>query len=722
MNDEIKKLINDEKIYDFFIQNFSFSNDEFENENELLDFYVTKEIDLSKKLDNILSTILNVTYKKKQLAKYFLNEKLLVSFKKNLDSEIIIQTIKNIYNNFIKKKIINLNFDSIRKEKNIEILSKYYKSEIEKLKSKFLNKLKKKFNIIVFPKFIISKYEKLIQEKYLTLVSSKGFNISKVLFDEFKIKTNILFEQIFIKNEENMFLTKTNKESYKLYLDYVMLCNYSYFQNENILDTFLLYSNYLYHIFNLNELNKNSEFNELFVLNQTIQQLIKENLNITKEEADKKLNLIFTQFDKDINKILSIILCLTLIFNGLIVKKKDSPKIFFTSNIDRIITNAKMKVILLNSLIAFENYVDVEDISNFSQSCVVDSLLPQNDNLTYDIREIYQILKNPKKEKNNINANNNSLLSTFTSDNNIISPEKKSFLTNNMYEIQNIAIQLFENLLIDKKNIFSNFWDNLTKEKKDINIRNIRLESLNPKIHSTHCIIFISGFLSENKDHIKEWDNLTIDLNKSNVCYYYNWPSDNLSTLTGELIVKFIYQFKNKNNISNYKSYEEIPQDIFTTSSKKAKLCGKILALIIASKLFFKYQTISLVGFSLGTHLIKNCIKMLYKINSLIKCDDIIKDVILIAGATSMEGKEKKYEEMFDIIINGKIINCWSNDDKILQGLYNLVMNKNAIGYGGNFNLNLSKFKSLDFSSLNLGHTEYRNNLDLVIQKIKLMS
>ena len=73
MNDEIKKLINDEKIYDFFIQNFSFSNDEFENENKLLDFYVEKEIDLSKKLDNILSTILNVTYKKKQLAKYFLN-------------------------------------------------------------------------------------------------------------------------------------------------------------------------------------------------------------------------------------------------------------------------------------------------------------------------------------------------------------------------------------------------------------------------------------------------------------------------------------------------------------------------------------------------------------------------------------------------------------------------------------------------------------------------
>ena len=725
MNDEVQNLLND-KINDFYNQNFPLAINKFENEKNLLDFFLNKEKDLVQKLENILSSILSITHKKKKLAYYFLNEKLITSFKQYFCSKSIIQNIKNIYYNFIKKKFTKLNFDSILKEKNIEILSNHYINEIKNLKVQFHKKICKKFNISSFPEFIISKYENLIQEKYLTLVSSKGLNISIIIFDDFKKKTNILFEKIFIKHEENMFLTQTNKESYKLYLDYVMLCNYSYFQNENILDTFLFYSNYLYHIFNLNELNKNEELNELFILNQTIKQLIKENLYITKEEADKKLNLILVQFGKDINKILSIILCLTLTFNGLIVKKKDTEKIFFTSNIDRIITNAKMKVILLNSLLPFENYVDIEDISNFSQSCVVDSLLPQNDNLTYDIREIYHILTNSKNEKNDTNntKNDNPLLQTVSSDFNIISPEKKNFFTNqNKYEIQNITYQLFDKLLIDKKNVLSNFYDNLQKEKKDNNIRNVSLKSLNPKIHSTHCIIFVSGFLSENKDHEKEWDNLTINLNKSNICYYYNWPSENIKTFAGELVLKFIKQLTipMDNNNLNCNDYQQIPKDIFINSSKKAKLCGKILALIIASKLFFKYQTISLIGFSLGTHVISNCIKMLYKINPILKCDDIIKDVILIGGATSIEGKESHYEEMFDKIINGKIINCWSKDDSILKNLYYVTMNKNAIGLG-NFKLNLSKFKSIDFSSLQLGHTEYRNNMDMIINKIKLIS
>ena len=725
MSDEVNKLLND-KINDFFNKNFPLPQSKFENVRKLLDYYTEKEIDLFQQLENIISKILNMTHKKIQLAKYYLNEKLIISFRQTNLSKFIILTIKNIYKKFLNKKFSKINFDKIQEEKNIEILSNYFKLENECLKFKFLKSLCKNFNRISFPKFLISKYEKLITEKYLTLLSSKGYNISKMVFDDFKIKTKILFEKIFIKNEENMFLTQTNKESYKLYLDYVMLCNYSYFQNESILDTFLIHSNYLYHIFNLNELNKNSELNELFLLNQIIQQLIKDNLSITKEEADQKLNLILEQFGKDINKILSIILCLTLIFNGLIVKKKDTSKIFFTSNIDRIITNAKMKVILLNSLLPFENYVDIEDISNYSQSCIVDSLLPQKDNLTYDIRDIYQILTNPIKEKNNINNSNhdNVFLKTFTTDVNIISTMKKNFLNNNnLYEIQNITYQLFEKLLIDKTNGFSNFYDNLQKEKKDNNVRNITLESLNPKIHSTHCIIFVSGFLSENKDHVKEWDNLTIDLNKSNICYYYNWPSENIPTFAGELVLKFIKRLTQPMNDINseYSNYEQIPKDIFINSSKKAKLCGKILALIIASKLFFKYQTISLIGFSLGTHVISNCIKMLYKINSIIKCDDIIKDVILIAGATSIEGKEKHYEEKFDKIINGKIINCWSKDDYVLKSLYTYAMNKNPIGLGY-FNLKLSKFKSIDFSSIQLGHTEYRNNMDLVMNKIKLMS
>ena len=113
---------------------------------------------------------------------------------------------------------------------------------------------------------------------------------------------------------------------------------------------------------------------------------------------------------------------------------------------------------------------------------------------------------------------------------------------------------------------------------------------------------------------------------------------------------------------------------------------------------------------------------MLYKINNKIKSDDIIKDVILIAGATSMKGKEEHYAKMFDKIVNGKIINCWSNKDKVLSLLYTTAMNKTPIGYGGDLNLKLDKFESIDFTDLNLGHTDYRKKMDLVMSKIQLTS
>ena len=112
---------------------------------------------------------------------------------------------------------------------------------------------------------------------------------------------------------------------------------------------------------------------------------------------------------------------------------------------------------------------------------------------------------------------------------------------------------------------------------------------------------------------------------------------------------------------------------------------------------------------------------MLYKINDKIKCDDIIKDVILIAGATSIIKKEH-YEKMYDKIINGKIINCWSNEDQVLKELYSFAMKKEAIGYGGKLNLKLDKFISIDFTPLKLGHTDYREKMDLVMNKIQLTS
>ena len=87
-----------------------------------------------------------------------------------------------------------------------------------------------------------------------------------------------------------------------------------------------------------------------------------------------------------------------------------------------------------------------------------------------------------------------------------------------------------------------------------------------------------------------------------------------------------------------------------------------------------------------------------------------------------MKGKEDHYTEMFDKIVNGKIFNCWSQEDVVLSSLYTFAMKKIPIGISGDLNLKTDKFKNIDFTPLKLRHTDYRKKMDLVMSKIQLTS
>ena len=702
-----KIILLNKELNEFFSKQFPLKKNKFKDTDEILNFYLEIENNMTMRLMNIISNIENCPYKVKQLSQYLLEEKLIVSFDDSNLGNKINKKIQNIYDEIINKILSKVSFNKIIGEKNEKEIVSFLTSEILTLDGVFYEKLFKNFSDRNnFPHFLAYKYERLIKDRYLTIASSNGIDISKMDYNQFKYDTFKLFDSIFIKKEENLFLSKNKDDSYKNYMELILICNRKYLENEEVKEVLFKNFHYLYYLLNLDTINKNKEGEESFLINLLLNQLLKENLEISEEEVSKKLDLILKEIGKDTNKILSIILCLTLIFNGIIIKDKKTKELSLTSNTQNLISSAKMKVILNNSISPFDIYLDEDNISDFCQSTIINSILPQNDNLSYDIREIKKILTNITEKQKKLPDN---------------SEGKDSQINLKKSEISILSESIFESLKVDKKNEISNFLENLNSETKDLNIRSINLQSLNPKIKSTHCIIFVSGFLSDNEDHIEEWENLAINLNKSNICYYYNWPSESIKSTVGSTIFK-VTGFVLK-ALSNQGKEELLqPEEIFVDSSKKAKLCGKILALIIASKVIFKYQTITLIGFSLGTHVISNCIKMLYKINSKIKCDDIIKDVILIAGATSMKGKEEHYAKMFDKIVNGKIINCWSNKDKVLSLLYTTAMNKTPIGYGGDLNLKLDKFKSIDFTDLKLGHTDYRKKMDLVMSKIQLTS
>ena len=191
---------------------------------------------------------------------------------------------------------------------------------------------------------------------------------------------------------------------------------------------------------------------------------------------------------------------------------------------------------------------------------------------------------------------------------------------------------------------------------------------------------------------------MALNISAHNTCYFYNWPGNSLPNAAGATLLNFgltvldkiTYDKLNQKDQTcldeNKKKLENPvnkfdPAQSFIDSSHKASLSGKILAHILASKLFFKNQTITLVGFSLGTHVTKHCIKKMYELHykEHIPCNDIIKNVVLIAGATSIAGKEEKFKNIFSKMINGKLINCFSEEDEVLKVLYTGAMQKKPI-------------------------------------------
>ena len=181
--------------------------------------------------------------------------------------------------------------------------------------------------------------------------------------------------------------------------------------------------------------------------------------------------------------------------------------------------------------------------------------------------------------------------------------------------------------------------------------------------------------------------------------YGYKWPRGSEVKLLCNLL-----SIKKVSIMNKAKHY-------FIKNKFRAKYAGKLLALILLSRQIFKNCTINLVGFSLGCHVIKYCLKELE--NSGSEC--LINNVYIFGGATFF-GKN-----VFTNQICGRIVNCYSQADEILKKLYSLSTGQNAIG-SNPINMESDKFtiENYDLTDLNMGQLSYRDNLDIILKKNKL--
>lgn len=238
--------------------------------------------------------------------------------------------------------------------------------------------------------------------------------------------------------------------------------------------------------------------------------------------------------------------------------------------------------------------------------------------------------------------------------------------------------------------------------------KRIKLIPFSPNIHSCSITILISGFLSEEEEYLQEWINLIKGDLTSTMYYFYCWPSNNIMSIIKQVVLSVSTEFFLPGlNIG----------ETFIRAKENAKLSGKILAGIIFSKSFFKDFSINLVGFSLGTQVIKSCIKELYRM----KCFDVIKNVTFLGGATNIpksnsELKRKRWNEILSSVVCGKIYNVFSNEDFVLKILYKICISETPIGLK---RLDYWDIANIDISNMNVGHLDYRSKLGEIQDKIR---
>ena len=395
---------------------------------------------------------------------------------------------------------------------------------------------------------------------------------------------------------------------------------------------------------------------------------------IKNNKNKEKINLIENNTNEEINKkYLQLILFLSVIFNKLIIikNKKNNNEVSRESKINNNINenvinintneglpdkNSKSYEFKLVSKLKFSSITRqflINILSIFSEQKVFlyNYLLE-----TYIYRDIIhkrnKHLYNRARESEKIKIDYDVIKIPFQN----LQNDKNNKQNNEEYS----------KFFIENKNIFDQpafnkgFWGNLfNKEKPEIitnksgqneDFYNINELSFIPiiksEITSTQITIVIDGSIDPD---------ILLDSNEKILSH-----KDRL------------YSFFVNNEYTNSDFYG---YDWQTVNYKDIKRCkhvskfyGKYLAYIINSREIFKFQTINIIGFSMGCNVIKYCLLELNKLN----CNEIINNIIFLGGCINL--KMEKYPEIFRNVA-GKIVNVYSRADVTLT-----EYNKTAIG------------------------------------------
>ena len=634
-------------------------------------------------IETISLNYINNTYsnkEKRKLYKDFLIDSLLEIFiKSNKNWEIGIN---------ILQKLKNFNIQFFTSNEFLITLDSYY------------NSIKEILSINNIPKFLISKSKKKI--KNIIEVRDYEKNLNSIIENNIEVKNIIYFYEFICykrKNCENLF--KYNDEFFELPNDI------------NLFDDILnrnpiinkIQKNLLFQIFigsNNYEIRNNKYCLTIFKNNYkticnwfdvdcekdnfSFNNIYKNHIEISRKNTEELLKININLLDEYIIQKEQFYFIIASFFYAITNELKDTKDYSFHEKF-------KFNFIFDNIFYHFQKYS--KKIS-FNIKSMIAFLDYYQINENYQFKKLNKLYKYDDIEKIILNDSNTKI--------NRLSKERFNNLSQNIkseYDTNNTILEILKKYL-------TNIFFKITDITKNI----IELTPYSCKYYSTEITILISGFGSELDQHQKQWREIISSYRRS-MFYFYQWPSDSFEKIIFSSLV-------NKLNIFNL--FDSSLLKKFKNIKHRAKVCGKFLGLILSTKKLFGNCQINLIGFSLGCHVIKYCLKELFE-NKNIE-HNIINNVVSIAGATRI--KKSKFNDIFNEVIRGRIINIYSNQDFILKYLYKLSIEKDAIGSKE------LKFENVDnqiddnnckvenFNMNQFGHLDYRDSLEEILKIIKL--
>lgn len=553
------------------------------------------------------------------------------------------------------------------------ILKDSYKEELDFMPSDLLvwdkiEEMKKKLE-----KSFYDKSEKFIVGQF-SKTHELELKLSEYFLDYFSEKVK-LFHRLLKKEKDLLFL----------------LIISSLFKEKKDEKSYIENINYFFHLKNKYFFeNKSDDLEKLYFLIENIETNY-ENIKIIQEIHYKSVEIWNQTIKEDLN--LYSIFCLIMDTQNITPSMKkniDNKKIIFVELFD-ITHRLKIKLIL-RYLQDFKHGYNNYEILNLMEHMLSKMLFP------YQNEKLLQLkLFNENFYKQSLNSfvfhyshsNGNEEFLKDLRNSNIADQQKKTKLL--LERIKDLQIN---NDFIEPPTFFE--FEKLSKIETRSRVINI-------------CV---SGFLSQDSSKRKEWVDLVDDCDKKQMeLFSLKWQS----STKDELMEFFSKGWANMQSLSILSSNlpvlgtKMLLDNPFLKSFKEARLTGFYLAHLLGDLHIFGNNAINLIGFSMGTIVIFECLLELDRMRKF----QIINDVIVMGGIIN----RNDFESFSLSMINGRFLHCFSKNDFALKYLFRIVkFGETAIGtkrIEGD-----KKIENFDCSDLVEDHMGFRKNLKEILWRI----